>query len=902
MTVNIIYGDATDGYLSSAQGNYTNSRNGINLAATTASGTVYYGESWDSPNYFHHQGFMRWSYVATPGEVVTSAVMRVRHAVINASDIPRWLEFRRYDWGASVDVADWRNAAALSALDWYATVWDAHTAIGKHSYAGSTQLVGKLNADGTQTLGMVLVSGRQRQGNIPTKDETSAVWAADTAGTADDPALIYTTVPRSTLVRMGAAQARLSDGSWVYLESNGVEPSPTVTLKRNDGTASATLAAVPIGTSGSDFGGTDGVGSQSMALVVDAADNIYVIGRVGNAGNSLAAKAYAKGGGLVWTGQPLRSAGLPSYAGAINNVAAAFHQTPAGPRVIFAAVGHTAHDAFPGGVGNELVYAILSADHLITGAGSLLRASGSALGTIQPAVTASGEFNTLANETGSGLDLIPGSATHGYVLSFAKGQVLGDNHPLQVGRYALAADGSSLAGSEYADLGSWGVKDATGKVRVVCIGTGVIATVTMDEDAGFGPAVRVLQNTAPGSWVTLGRVDFGGEAVPSLPAEAAMARTLAWDAIYNATEHTLWIYYADAANPRQVRRTSVDLSTYQATRAETLVGGPIGADGTVQAIRVARNERATRSTLVTVAHKSAAGALTTTYLVDIFNVAPTEPTLAPKANYDATAASTFSWAFSDPNVGDAQSAYQLQVIRTDTGATTLDTGKVASAVTSHALAGGTLTNGLAYQWRVRTYDALDVVSPWSPYGTFSTSAGGTVTITDPATDNPAGVITDNYVVQWAVAGTVQADRRVRVVRSDTGAQLLDTGYVASPDNFYEVTGMLTDVEYQVQVTVRNASAVPSGTGARLITPSYGTPEVPAVTVDAYGLDGYIRVGITNPPPQGDRPNVIRNDILRRRAGSADPYLTVGTCDPGQEFRDYTAASGVAYEYVVRGVA
>jgi hypothetical protein len=219
----------------------------------------------------------------------------------------------------------------------------------------------------------------------------------------------------------------------------------------------------------------------------------------------------------------------------------------------------------------------------------------------------------------------------------------------------------------------------------------------------------------------------------------------------------------------------------------------------------------------------------------------------PRANFDATTAANFDWAFMD-SPGDTQGAYQLQVEDVADGSVDFDSGKTADATTNRTILASTLANPKAYRWRVKTWDALDVEGPWSDYGTFSTSAGGVVTITDPTVDNAGGVETDDYVVRWSVTGTVQASYRVILVRTDTGATVSDTGWIAGVDTMLLVGGMVSDVEHRVDVQVRNVSLVPSGIGSRLITPSYAVPEIPVVQVVPFPDDGYNLITVDNPIP------------------------------------------------------
>lgn len=220
------------------------------------------------------------------------------------------------------------------------------------------------------------------------------------------------------------------------------------------------------------------------------------------------------------------------------------------------------------------------------------------------------------------------------------------------------------------------------------------------------------------------------------------------------------------------------------------------------------------------------------------------------------------------------------------------------STTEFVLGASALSSPGSWQWRVRTYDTSDQVSPWSDFGTFSTGEGGNVTVTAPASDNPAGVITDSYLVQWTLTGASQEEYRVVVASTADDSVLVDTGYVTSVDTSYLVTGLVSDVEYEITVTTRTSGVV-SGAGTRLLTASYGRPEQPTVAVTPG--TGYVLVQVGNPAPSGDRPVPLYNLIMRRVSGTGD-YVAVGVCDPDGEFRDYAAGAGVTYQYVARAVA
>src|SRR3546814_2829932 len=165
---------------------------------------------------------------------------------------------------------------------------------------------------------------------------------------------------------------------------------------------------------------------------------------------------------------------------------------------------------------------------------------------------------------------------------------------------------------------------------------------------------------------------------------------------------------------------------------------------------------------------------------------------------------------------------------------------------------------------------------------FTTSASGVVNITDPAIDNDPDIVTANYRIMWDVTGTTQQDYKVVVTRTDTGATLVDTDWVTSTAEQYLVEGMLSDVEWNVAVTVRDSALIESNTANRLITPNYNAPEVPIISFDIENDGGYIQLNLTNPDPVGDRPNPTTNEIHRRVFNATNPdtpYQVVGNADP-----------------------
>lgn len=228
----------------------------------------------------------------------------------------------------------------------------------------------------------------------------------------------------------------------------------------------------------------------------------------------------------------------------------------------------------------------------------------------------------------------------------------------------------------------------------------------------------------------------------------------------------------------------------------------------------------------------------------------------------------------------------------------------AAVLPAFTLPASTLTQPSSWQWRVKTWDAAGLEGTWSNYSTFSTGAGAVVTVTDPASDNPPEFIYSSYGVDWSVTGATQADYRVTVVRTDTEANVYTSGWVTSAATTHTVTGLVSDVEQRIEVTVRTSGLIESNTGTRLVTPIFAAPEAPIVTVTEVPDSGHTLVSVTHPTPTGDHPDAVEALVLRRATtgpGAGEDWVTVGALLPGSTWADYTAGA-VTYEYSAQAVA
>jgi adhesin HecA-like repeat protein len=879
-----------DGYLNALSTNYATAKSGAGAAAVTTDTFLLAGQTLVGSEYKVYQTFIYWPFTQPTDVVVGAAMMVLQNDSSPGTGVPRVYGANLYDWTpGGLTGADWRNVYSETLGD----VRNAQNwTTGKYAFFGSEYLRDRVQNQ--NNISANLITDRQRNALTPIGGEENNAKSIETSGTTSDPLLVFSTFPRCTLGGSVHAQVRLVSGGWAGVEMvNGITPrlvyiSPTG--------VPTTIADLPIGTSSTDYAVAPAL--QAFALISDAADNLYVLGKAGGQSNQLHAACWAKGVGATWTTPSTwRRIALPDAGGAhMNQVAGAY--VPVRTGVLFLLVGHHVGHAWDTTVG-DLAFLQVDTDWIRGLSGTSNLAVADTTDILAPPMSgASNRFNAFTNETGSVLDVVrPAAASRSvYALTTGRNGNLSDNRDTWLSRAVVGETAGSLASTTYQSSDTWSVKDSGARTRVLPINATTVAVVGADADTGYGLTIRVWQSPTGTSWTFLGGAFLDTEGITNMPTPAALSRAPIWDALYNSGANKVYVYFVDSTDARTVRRTSFSVDSLLSLKDSTVVTsavGPVG--GSILALRADAHDPATLNALLTVAHNNSGVNYLTNYVVDSFNLPPNAPILTPHANYDATTGTPFAWTFSDPNGGDAQTAYDFQILDTAAGTLTVNTGWVVSATSSRNVTASTLTNGKNYQWRVRTRDSASQDGPWSGYGSFSTSAGGTVTITSPAVDNPPGQITDDVTITWSVAGTTQASYRVIV------GGLVDTGWVTSTATSYLLTGMLSGVEYTVQVQVRNAALVPSGFGLRKVTAVYDSPEVPTITVSAVPAEGYVLVTVNNPIPQGDRPDASTNLVLRRALGET-AWIQVGTAPPDGQFRDYTAGAWRTWEYKVRAVA
>lgn len=285
------------------------------------------------------------------------------------------------------------------------------------------------------------------------------------------------------------------------------------------------------------------------------------------------------------------------------------------------------------------------------------------------------------------------------------------------------------------------------------------------------------------------------------------------------------------------------------------------------------------------------------------NFPPNPPVLTHRTDFIAQSAVDFSWTFTDPNTDGAQSAYQIIFQKTADESVAYDSGKVMSSAKTITLPADTLDGGTEHRWQVYVWDQHDFQSAPSNWDTFTTAADIEVTITTPI----EGQVLDTNTVEVAwtyetIGSSTQTHRRVRVVDVNTNTVHSDTTSEISTAQSYTVTGLTSDHQYRIEVSIVSSAGVPSNTDTVTILPDYVNPNDPTISLSTEGAA--VIIVVTNLAATGLRPEVVRNEIWRAPVIGLDAgqFIKLGEVGPNGTFEDYLVGAGSSYKYFVRGVS
>lgn len=232
---------------------------------------------------------------------------------------------------------------------------------------------------------------------------------------------------------------------------------------------------------------------------------------------------------------------------------------------------------------------------------------------------------------------------------------------------------------------------------------------------------------------------------------------------------------------------------------------------------------------------------------------PNAPTLlAPVGAADATEGVTFQWQH-NPVDTTPQSAYELQY-RQSGGAWTTLTGTTAQ---SRTVAG--LTNGLVYEWQVRTKGSDPTFSPYSTLGSFNTTARPTATINYPdGSDHPTSTLT----VTWGyydAEGTAQSQWRATLTNGTTTEVRSGSGTTGQATF---ATHLTNGTAWTVTVEVRDGAGAWSLPDTQAVDVVYAPPPAPTLQAVYTHETGSVALTVVNPAATAPEPNATHNDLYR----------------------------------------
>jgi len=277
------------------------------------------------------------------------------------------------------------------------------------------------------------------------------------------------------------------------------------------------------------------------------------------------------------------------------------------------------------------------------------------------------------------------------------------------------------------------------------------------------------------------------------------------------------------------------------------------------------------------------------------------------------------WDFSDPYAQDSQTAFQVVVIRNDTGATIVDSGKVISGANSY-VANLTGFSEMQLSWYVTLWDEDDSAGPASEIAAFYTVIPPTVGITTPTSGGTVATPMPNVQFSGVISGG-RSIKQYRVSFTQGSTMIYQSAWIAvSQTGSYSIsytppTNILVNTQnYTITVQVRDSFNLENQTSIP-ITTSWTPPANPTpVTVDIapYNTEdqGWVAVNWDN----SDMDANFRSWNIYRRADELDAtgaVIEVGDWEKIAEefdqvssytFKDYFSPAGHKVTYSVTQLA
>jgi hypothetical protein len=267
---------------------------------------------------------------------------------------------------------------------------------------------------------------------------------------------------------------------------------------------------------------------------------------------------------------------------------------------------------------------------------------------------------------------------------------------------------------------------------------------------------------------------------------------------------------------------------------------------------------------------------------------------------------TFGWNFSSADSDDYQTQYEIQVWQTSNQAgTTVDTGVVATPQQSGFTYSKVITLGAGYKdvqlgWKVRVWDADNIVSAYSADQLFFARDPATIAITSPT--NGGTVTSQTPTMTWtysATGGRTQAQYRVTITNNTTGVAVYTTGFVVSAATSFAIPANIitTGVTYSLKLEVIDSSGILAAT-TNTFSATYTLPTTPTYSVSGSSFSTGAQVQLAWNTATVDA-NFYAWRVYRRNTGDTTwtllkelPFKT------STIYYDYLCPSGVSVDYAV----
>lgn len=770
-------------------------------------------------------------------------------------------------------------------------------------------------ASGKKDIGLLTVMESEQVDYPLTAKTWSIYFIASSGTTADDykPKLRLHTVKKHVLNHVIGASCQMTDGTALMFNYNPTLNRYEFRYQNIDQTSSTLVLSGNIGDAYTLFGAI--AGNQTVSICRDDSNNVYVAAATGSTTQGdikyFIIAAFKYNGGRSWTGVAAgtgvegnnNSFGAANdQDGKVNNVSICWVPTTQGD------VGGTVCVLTSRRAGH---WALRQQNITTVNARYLLGVAGVAANeqtaSHDPLSQPAGNWRPF-NVSGSGMDMWPCGAARDKL-------AIGTYYPMEAAaplpRHATITSKLSTVGVPAkpirAQLGGdskrYQVNDPDGKTRTpwmnstqryAVINSGVMEIRNVVDDALF----RIL--------------DFTTFNITNFPSLDTLSGSSAWDIIWDASRACFWIYYIDSQNPRLLRKVSYDPESNTLDPSLQFTPSNLGPSGSrILAIRAPRGVIDNRCVLIDVAMiDGALQPLDMIILRDLsMNHVPNGPTLPSITSFNATSSKDIPWFFTDADPNDIATKQDIEIRRVSNGSVVHNPTNVTATLVSgnqykYTIPGGTLSNDTQYQIRIRAYDAVGGQGVWSNYEAFTTSGtGGQVTILTPQDGITINV--SSIGVSWSYSNTnpaiTQVGYQIKRYNNATNALLYDSGVVTSTATSVNLTGLVSGVEHRIEVSVKGSDNNLSGSGIVTVITDYNNPSVPVISL--LPTAGTIDVRITNPPPTGENPVTVVNQVRRKETGADDStYIIIGTAPVNGAYSDQSVASGKDYTYQVRGQA